>query len=97
MPTILIARTDANSAGLLLSDADARDREFIYGERTPEGVRPAISPAPTDRQNMINQMSTAIGIALDTGATIASRGEYPVYRLDGVIKNNKSKDPTEHH
>ena len=37
VPTILIARTDANSAGLLLSDADARDREFIYGERTPEG------------------------------------------------------------
>jgi isocitrate lyase len=37
VPTILIARTDANSAGLLLSDADERDREFIHGERTPEG------------------------------------------------------------
>ena len=37
VPTILIARTDANSAGLLLSDADPRDHEFIYGERTPEG------------------------------------------------------------
>src|SRR3989454_2836011 len=37
VPTILIARTDANSAGLLLSDADPRDRAFIYGERTPEG------------------------------------------------------------
>jgi len=37
VPTILIARTDANSAGLLLSDADPRDREFIYGQRTPEG------------------------------------------------------------
>jgi isocitrate lyase len=37
VPTVLIARTDANSAGLLLSDADARDREFIYGERTSEG------------------------------------------------------------
>jgi isocitrate lyase len=37
VPTILIARTDADSAGLLLSDADPRDREFIYGERTPEG------------------------------------------------------------
>lgn len=37
VPTILIARTDANSAGLLLSDADPRDREFIYGERSPEG------------------------------------------------------------
>lgn len=37
VPTILIARTDANSAGLLLSDADPRDREFIHGDRTPEG------------------------------------------------------------
>ena len=37
VPTMLIARTDANSAGLLLSDADPRDTEFIYGQRTPEG------------------------------------------------------------
>jgi isocitrate lyase len=37
VPTILIARTDANSAGLLLSDADPRDREFVHGERTAEG------------------------------------------------------------
>jgi isocitrate lyase len=37
VPTLLIARTDANSALLLLSDADPRDREFIRGERTPEG------------------------------------------------------------
>jgi isocitrate lyase len=37
VPTILIARTDANSASLLLSDADDRDREFISGPRTPEG------------------------------------------------------------
>jgi isocitrate lyase len=37
VPTILIARTDANSAGLLLSDVDRRDRPFITGERTVEG------------------------------------------------------------
>src|ERR1700687_1029400 len=37
VPSILVARTDANSAGLLLSDADPRDRAFIHGERTPEG------------------------------------------------------------
>jgi isocitrate lyase len=36
-PTILIARTDADSAGLLLSDADPHDRGFITGRRTPEG------------------------------------------------------------
>jgi isocitrate lyase len=37
VPTLLIARTDANSALLLLSDADPRDREFIHGGRTAEG------------------------------------------------------------
>jgi malate synthase len=37
-PTLLIARTDAGSAKLLMSDADPRDREFIArGERTAEG------------------------------------------------------------
>ena len=37
VPTILIARTDANSAKLITSDVDPRDREFIGEERTPEG------------------------------------------------------------
>jgi len=37
VPTLIIARTDANSATLLTSDIDPRDREFITGERTIEG------------------------------------------------------------
>ena len=37
VPTILIARTDANSAKLITSDVDERDRKFMTGERTPEG------------------------------------------------------------
>ncbi len=37
VPTVLIARTDANSARLLTSDVDSRDRPFIVGDRTPEG------------------------------------------------------------
>ncbi|HEX9216147.1 MAG TPA: isocitrate lyase [Gemmatimonadales bacterium] len=35
--TILIARTDANSAGLLTSDTDEYDRRWCTGERSPEG------------------------------------------------------------
>ena len=35
--TIVVARTDAHSANLLTSDVDERDREFLTGERTPEG------------------------------------------------------------
>ncbi|HEX7100526.1 MAG TPA: isocitrate lyase [Acidimicrobiia bacterium] len=37
VPTIIVARTDANGANLLTSDVDERDREFLTGERTPEG------------------------------------------------------------
>jgi isocitrate lyase len=37
VPTVLIARTDANSAKLLTSDSDIRDVEFLTGDRTPEG------------------------------------------------------------
>jgi isocitrate lyase len=37
VPTVIIARTDANAASLLTSDIDARDRPFLTGERTPEG------------------------------------------------------------
>jgi isocitrate lyase len=37
VPTVIVARTDANSATLLTSDIDPRDGEFIVGERTAEG------------------------------------------------------------
>jgi isocitrate lyase len=37
VPTLLIARTDANSATLLTSDIDDRDAPFLTGERTGEG------------------------------------------------------------
>ncbi|OQM46537.1 isocitrate lyase [Anoxybacillus sp. UARK-01] len=37
VPTVLIARTDANAADLITSDIDPRDQDFITGKRTPEG------------------------------------------------------------
>ena len=37
VPTLVMARTDADSAHLLTSDIDMRDRKFCTGERTPEG------------------------------------------------------------
>jgi len=37
VPTIIVARTDANAAALLTNDVDERDQEFLTGERTPEG------------------------------------------------------------
>src|SRR6266550_4553039 len=43
--TVLLCRTDAQSAQLLTSDIDERDRPFISGERTAEGffrIRPGL-------------------------------------------------------
>jgi isocitrate lyase len=37
VPTLIMARTDADSAGLLTTDIDPRDREFCTGKRTSEG------------------------------------------------------------
>jgi isocitrate lyase len=48
VPTILLARTDADAAKLLTSDVDERDKPFITGERTAEGfyrVRAGIDQA----------------------------------------------------
>lgn len=48
VPTLLLARTDANAADLLTSDFDANDLPFCTGERTAEGfyrVRAGIDQA----------------------------------------------------
>ncbi|GAA2326175.1 isocitrate lyase [Dactylosporangium salmoneum] len=37
VPTIVVARTDAQAATLLTTDVDERDRPFVTGERTAEG------------------------------------------------------------
>ncbi|MFC0189530.1 isocitrate lyase [Fictibacillus aquaticus] len=37
IPTVLIARTDANAANLITSDVDPYDHQFLTGERTAEG------------------------------------------------------------
>jgi isocitrate lyase len=48
VPTILIARTDANAAALLTNDIDPQDQPFLTGERSSEGffrVRAGIDQA----------------------------------------------------
>ncbi len=37
VPTLLVARTDANAAEMITSDVDPRDHKFLTGERTEEG------------------------------------------------------------
>jgi isocitrate lyase len=47
VPTLVIARTDAQAATLLTTDVDERDRPFLTGERTAEGfyrVRNGLEP-----------------------------------------------------
>lgn len=48
VPSVLVARTDANAAALITSDVDERDQRFLTGERTAEGfyrVRPGLDQA----------------------------------------------------
>ncbi len=48
VPTLIIARTDANAANLLTSDVDERDHLFLTGQRSPEGfyyVTPGLEQA----------------------------------------------------
>jgi isocitrate lyase len=48
VPTVLVARTDANGANLITSDVDPVDHQFLAGERTMEGfyrVRPGLEQA----------------------------------------------------
>ncbi len=40
VPTLIVARTDADAAQLITSDIDEADRPFIHGTRTPEGFHP---------------------------------------------------------
>lgn len=47
VPSVIIARTDAEAATLITSDVDERDQEFVTGERTAEGfyrVRNGLEP-----------------------------------------------------
>jgi len=48
VPTLLVARTDADAANLITSDVDERDRPFLTGERTSEGffrIQPGLQTA----------------------------------------------------
>jgi isocitrate lyase len=59
VPTVVVARTDAESARLITSDIDERDREFLSGERTAEGfyrLKPGTGLA------MEENMSTPISV-----------------------------------
>ena len=41
VPTLIMARTDAEAARLITSDIDEYDAPFVTGERTPRGLLPA--------------------------------------------------------
>lgn len=48
VPTVLISRTDADAADMVTSDIDPVDKDFLTGERTPEGfyrTKPGIDQA----------------------------------------------------
>ena len=64
VPTVLVARTDALSATLLTSDVDPNDREFLTGERTPEGffrIRDGLERGDRARRSPTRRTPTCSG------------------------------------
>ena len=49
VPTLIIARTDAESAKLITSDVDERDQPYLTGERTTEGFYTLTQESSFDR------------------------------------------------
>ena len=71
VPTVLLARTDADSAQLLTSDVDPRDRKFLTGERTPEGffrIKPGMRQGLCHRPRHRLRRICRPGVVGDVGA-----------------------------
>ncbi len=83
VPTIIVARTDANGANLLTSDIDPGDQEFCTGERTAEGffrVKPGLDQA----------ISRAISYAPYCGSDLV-RDRPPRSRRGGQVCRGNSR------
>ena len=88
VPTVLIARTDAESAKLLTSDIDERDRPFCTGERSAEGyyyVKQGIESCIA-RANVYAKTADLIWMETSTpDLAVAKRF------AESVLKNNPDK------
>ena len=88
VPTVLIARTDALSANILANDIDPYDREFVIGERTPEGFCRRPSRHPSRR-------SPADWRTRPTPISCGSRRASPTWTRHGVRGGDPRQVPGE--
>ncbi len=90
VPTVLIARTDAEAANLITSDIDTRDHKFLTGERTSEGfyevkngleqgIDRGLSYAPYSDLLWMETSNPDLGMAREFAEAI--RAEYPEQML----------------
>jgi isocitrate/methylisocitrate lyase len=86
VPTLVIARTDADAATLITSDIDERDQPFVTGERTAEGfyrVRNGIEPciarglAYAPYSDMLWMETSTPDLAVARTFAEAIKAEYP--------------------
>ncbi len=86
VPTLIVARTDADAANLITSDIDARDHKFLDGKRTSEGffgvkngieqgIDRAISYAPYADLIWMETSNPDLGLAREFAEAV--RKEYP--------------------
>ena len=70
MPTVQVARTDAESARLITSDVDERDREFLTGERTALNIMQRMSAVATLTRQYVDAIAGLPTTILDTRKTM---------------------------
>lgn len=86
VPTVLVARTDAEAANLLTSDVDERDHRFLTGEKTSEGffgvkngleqgIARGLSYAPYADLIWLETSNPDLGLAREFAQAI--KAEYP--------------------
>jgi isocitrate lyase len=88
VPTVLIARTDAESAKLVTSDIDERDKPFCTGERTAEGyyyVKAGL-PSCIARANSYAKYADLLWMETSTPDLAAAKTF-----AEGVLKNHPEK------
>ncbi len=88
VPTVLIARTDADSAKLLTSDIDDRDKPFCTGDRSPEGyyyVKSGIESCIA-RANVYAKTADVLWMETSTPDLVAAKRF-----AEGVLANHPDK------
>ncbi|KAM0749141.1 isocitrate lyase and phosphorylmutase [Meredithblackwellia eburnea MCA 4105] len=97
LETLAIARTDAESAKLIYSTADARDHEFILGVETHEGDKPGLAEeiARLEREGATGADIDALESSWMGSVTLVTFDEAVQRHLDRTLSASEAKSKFE--